>query len=183
MSVQRAFIAKRMRTADDEARAPKYAHLERERRWLVDTQCSPSLHLVDPIEINDRYILGTRMRLRRMRGLDGKTVYKLTKKYTCEDPLARPIVTAYLTADENAVLASLPALTVEKVRYCISEDGLEFSLDRFAGTLAGLELAEIEHEDDTVLRSLSDPLWTRRDISADPRYQGGHLAVHGIPAE
>lgn len=177
------FAAIRMRSAEDEARNPKYAHLERERRWLVDPTCAAALDRRDPIQIVDRYICGTRMRLREMRTVPDRVVRKLTKKYDCADALARPIVTAYLSADEYRTLSSLPALLLEKTRFRVAVGADEFSVDSFGGALEGLMLAEIEMEDDVALRSLPDPPWAVRDVSDDPRYQGGHLVAHGIPTE
>jgi hypothetical protein len=57
--------------------------------------------------IEDRYLDGTRMRLRRMSRPElNETKWKLTKKYECEDPSARPIVSSYLTESEYRVLAA-----------------------------------------------------------------------------
>jgi len=173
-------LLKRMRTAEDEAAAPKYAHVERERRWLVRADAAPAGD--DPIAIVDHYILGTRFRLREMRRGD-EMVWKLTKKYDCADPLARPIVTAYLTRDEYDLMTTLPARTLGKQRYRVRERGHDFSLDRFNGPLAGLMLAELEIKDDAALRALVDPVWTVRDVSDDARYQGATLAANGLPEE
>lgn len=177
-----SFVGLRMRSVEDETRAPKYAHIERERRWLVDPARAAALDLRDPIVIRDRYISGTRMRLREMR-MGSNTVWKLTKKYECADPLARPIVTAYLGAEEYDVLAALPAAMIEKTRFRCTTGRHDYSIDRFEGTLAGLMLAELEIEDAAVLRALPDPEWALGDVSADPRYQGGNLVAHGIPKE
>ena len=180
MSTTNPFLLKRMRTADDEAAAPKYAHIERERRWLVRADAVPDGE--DPIAIVDRYISGTRIRLREMRrGVD--VVWKLTKKYDCADPLARPIVTVYLTRAEYDAMAALPALTLAKHRYQVNEGARKFSLDRFGGPHAGLMLAELEMEDNAALRRLADPAWAIRDVSDDVRYQGATLAAHGLPEE
>ena len=54
-----------MRSGADEAAAPKYAHVERERRWLIDPARLPALS-AEYVLIEDRYLSGTRMRLRRM---------------------------------------------------------------------------------------------------------------------
>ena len=73
----------------EEMSQPKYAHLERERRWLVDRQSRPSLEGCSMTIIEDRYISGTRMRLRRMTRPDvGRVVLKLTKKYETSAPSA-----------------------------------------------------------------------------------------------
>jgi CYTH domain-containing protein len=176
------FVLLRMRTAEHEAAAPKYAHLELERRWLVGAATADGLEACDPIAIHDRYIVGTRMRLREMRH-GGATVYKLTKKYDCADALVRPIVTAYLKEAEYSVFAVLPALTLRKRRFRVSSEGRNFTLDRFEGPLAGLTLAEIEVASEADLRALAQPAWTVREVSDDPRYQGAALARDGIPTE
>ena len=182
MSGDHAFARLRMRTAADEAAAPKYAHRELERRWLVARAAVDALKGEAPIAIHDRYIVGTRLRLREM-SRSGRTVFKLTKKYDCADPLARPIVTAYLTAEEYAVFAALPAATLRKRRFRLRGEGRDFSLDRFDGPLAGLVLAEIELDDEAGLRGLANPAWAVREVSLDPRYQGATLARDGIPTE
>ena len=55
-----------MRTGTDEAERPKYAHVERERRWLVDAARWPVHNAVGHVLIEDLYIDGTVLRLRRM---------------------------------------------------------------------------------------------------------------------
>jgi CYTH domain-containing protein len=165
-----------MRTGTDEARAPKYAHIERERRWLVDPRLRPPLADRTCVLIEDRYVSGTRLRLRRMTELStGQQSLKLTKKYDCADPLARPIVTTYLNNDEYALLANLPATTLIKRRHKV--DG--FSLDQFDGPLSGLELAEAECPDDASLAAVQPPTWAIREVSRDSRYDGGALAASG----
>ncbi|QYJ05997.1 hypothetical protein [Qipengyuania flava] len=171
-----------MRGAADEAEHPKYAHLEIERRWLVDADKLAHADLGDPVAIHDRYIEGTRMRLRRMeRG--GATVFKLTRKYECDEADARPIVTAYLEQAEHEVFASLPALELTKTRFKLAHGENVFSIDRFNGALEGLMLAEIEMDDLAALRALPDPPWAVRDVTHELPYQGATLARAGIPKD
>lgn len=172
-----------IRTGEDEAIAPKYAHIERERRWLVDPGRRPPLDDLPHILIEDLYIDGTRLRLRRMVDGAAVTTCKLTKKYEAADPTARAIVTAYLTTDEYAVFARLPGRRIAKRRYAIECDGRRFSLDRFDGALAPLELLEIEWLDSAGLHAIAAPEWTRREVSHDPAYQGAALAAYGQPKE
>jgi CYTH domain-containing protein len=173
-----------MRTARDEAERPKYAHIERERRWLVDPAARPAIDGVSEVLIEDRYIVGTRCRLRRMTDVaTGRQALKLTRKYDVADPLARPIVTAYLVPEEYEVFAALAALPLTKRRFAVRAGGEPWSLDRFEGALAGLELIEIEWPDDAGLRALTPPGWITREVSDDPRYQGGSLVAHGIPED
>jgi CYTH domain-containing protein len=171
-----------MRGRGEEASAPKYAHVERERRWLVDQNKRPALDGFSHILIEDRYITGTRMRLRRMTNSStGEQALKLTKKYEAVDPLARPIVTTYLTDEEYQQLLALPAMPITKRRFHIEDAGREFSLDQFRGILSDLELVEIEWPDDEGLRTLVPPLWAGREVSDDAQFQGGWLAANGLP--
>lgn len=169
-----------IRSGANKARAPKYAQIERERRWRVDPARRPPVDGLSHILIEDRYITGTRLRLRRMtESATGACALKLTKKYEADDPLARPIVTAYLTEAEYAVFAALPAATLVKRRYKLLEQGAPFSLDVFEGPLAPLELAEIEQADEDALKTLQPPAWAVSEVSHDRRYEGGALAGQG----
>ena len=166
-----------IRGLDSELAEPKYAHLELERRWLVDPATRPSVDGVLVTLIEDRYIEGTRLRLRQMSRADvGETRWKLTKKYECEDPAARPIVTAYLTDAEHAVLAALRARILRKRRFHLLVDGRYWSLDLFEGALEGLELVECEAKDEAELVALVPPAWAGREVTHDLRYQCGSLA-------
>jgi CYTH domain-containing protein len=180
-----------MRALANEMDSPKYAHIERERRWLVDPGARPPLDGLPFVAIDDRYIRGTRLRLRRMAdgtggtggGGGGAQSLKLTKKYACAEPLARPIVTAYLTQAEYDLLATLSADTLAKRRYRIAEQGVEWSLDVFAGPLDGLEQLECEAADGPALAALQPPFWATREVTADPRFEGATLAAHSLPEE
>jgi CYTH domain-containing protein len=169
-----------VRGGEDEARPPKYAHIERERRFLVDPGRRPELAGLPFVLIEDRYIQGTRLRLRRMLdSADGRCVLKLTKKYEAEDPLVRPIVTVYLNEQEYRAISALPARLLAKRRYPICVASVEFGLDVFLEPLVGLELAEIECADDAELRAIARPEWVLSDVSYDPQFQGGNLAALG----
>jgi CYTH domain-containing protein len=159
-----------------ECASPKYAHIELERRWLVEPGSIPSLDEGQAVLIEDRYIDGTRLRLRRMSQSGGWSSCKLTKKYEVEDPAARPIVTAYLTMAEHAVFEALPGRSLAKRRYPAWHEGREWSLDLFEGALAGLAILEIEAETRAALMALTPPPWAAREITDDPTLQGGSLA-------
>ena len=142
----------------------------------MDRQRRPDLTDHRSILIEDRYIIGTRLRLRRMTdSVTGEAALKLTKKYEAADALARPIVTSYLDDAEYALLLQLPAMPLIKRRYPIHVPEGEIGIDIFEGALSGLQTAEIEIADDAALRAFAPPEWTIADISNDPRFQGGNL--------
>src|SRR3974390_2611150 len=119
----------------------KYARVEWERSFLLDS--FPRRAVVTRVRlIEDRYIEGTTLRLRRQRDDDGQTVFKLTQKLADTAVGARQglVTSMYLTATEFAVLANLPARVLIKSRHSVPP----FGIDVFDGVLSGLVLAEAE---------------------------------------
>ena len=172
----------RDRGLEAELASLKYARPELERRWRADPAFRPPIDDLDFVAIEDRYLAGTRLRLRRMMRSDGWTACKLTKKYETDRPEARPIVTTYLTEAEYAVFAALPAHAMCKRRYHVPVEGRYWSLDLFEGPLEGLELVEIEAPDEAALAALVPPSWATKEVTQDARYQCGALAqTHAIP--
>ena len=166
-----------LRSPEEEAESPNYANMERERRWLVASERLPPMTGLPYWIVEDRYLLGTRLRLRKMLdSMSGKVSFKLTKKYEAADPLARPIVTAYLTEDEHRVFAALPGLDLLKFRFKVADGPLAFNVDRFQAPLEGLILTEIEQPDDLSLRNIVPPPWSAREVSLDVAFQGEKLA-------
>lgn len=167
-----------LRGLEEELAAHKYSHVERERRFLVDPLTRPSLDGHRSILIEDLYISDTRCRLRRMTdSVSGRVVLKLSKKYEAPDPLARPPVTTYLSAEEYALFAALPGHWLRKRRHAVSSSSGAFGIDLFEGMLAGLELAEIEQPDAASLAAVSLPDWAASEVTHDPVFEGGALAL------
>jgi len=99
---------------EDPARAGKYSRVERERRFLL-AEAPPVSAVTASRRITDRYLPGTRLRLRRIDYRDsGACEFKFTQKV----PAARRgfvqglITNTYLSAAEYDLLASLPALVM-----------------------------------------------------------------------
>jgi CYTH domain-containing protein len=159
--------------------AGKYARFEFERRFLVE-------HLPDDVvrgagwRVTDRYIQGTRLRLRRMEPLGGgATLFKLGQKDVPAPPdFSRMTITnIYLSPDEYDVFAVLPARELRKRRHLLEEDGRTYGVDVFEGHLAGLILAEVGFEtSDEMNRPWHRPRWIAREVSGDIRFTGGALA-------
>ena len=148
----------------------KYAVVERERRYRIG-------RLPDGVsstkEILDRYLTGTRLRLREVRESDGTVVRKLGHKVRLTDGPAEVACTNfYLDDDEWALLAALPARLLRKRRHMIHRDGLVVAVD--------------EHEDGTLIAEIDDgdqasdviPEWLDvvDDVTADEAWTGARLA-------
>ena len=125
----------------------RYAHVEREQRWLC-AAVPPGAERY--AEITDRYLHGTRLRLRVVE--------------TDDDD-----------AEEYEAVRALPAAELRKTRWRVTWEGHQRAVDEFHGPLGGLVLAEVELGlDDPFLPS---PPFARLDVTHDDRYSGGALAA------
>lgn len=158
---------------------PKYSLPECERRFLV-TVLPPLTGSARLIE--DRYLTGSRLRLRRETGADGiARIWKLARKYGATAPGVEPMTNLYLTAEEYALLATLPGTHLIKQRHDVWADAVRYVIDLFKGPLAGRMIAEVELADPTALWALEPPAWCGREITGDAAYAGAALARHGWP--
>jgi CYTH domain-containing protein len=156
----------------------KYAQIELERRWLL-AALPDALHTSQDYQlIEDRYLIGTPLRLRRMTDASGQvTARKLTQKYQAADQTAyaTTITNFYLDEASYALLETLPATVLVKRRYKLADGRFQFSIDQFSGNLTGLVLAEIEQPDMARLLAIPHPAFARREVTDDPRFMGGEL--------
>lgn len=154
-------------------KSTKYARHEHERRFLL-TEIPPG----EPertVAISDRYITGTRLRLRRMVQLRpaGPSVFKLTQKVADSDGGPGLITNTYLEESEYDVFAALPAALLTKTRHSLSP----LAVDVFDGPLAGLVLAEAEFETAAACRAFAPPEFLGHEVTHDRRFTGGALAA------
>jgi CYTH domain-containing protein len=160
-------------------RPEKYARRELERRFLL-AGVPPAADEQSGRRIHDRYVIGTRLRLRRVEPLlGGPTEYKLGQKETPNPNRLSYMrhTSIYLTPDEYDILASLPAHVLEKRRYTLVDSGHRYGINVFDGLLKGLVLAEIGAESETELTSCPVPEFAVAEVSDDIRFTGGALAA------
>lgn len=168
--------------------ALKYAVVERERRFLVD--CIPE-GVVRVSDIVDRYVVGTRLRLRQVRPARGTgegatgdegtgVVRKLGHKVRLDgDASGIACTSMYLDDAEWRLLSRLPAHVVAKRRHHVERDDVRLVVDELAdGTL----LAEIDDRDRS---PVAVPRWLGvvADVTSDEKWTGAAIAVRlGAPA-
>ncbi|WP_193315294.1 hypothetical protein [Nostocoides sp. F2B08] len=153
----------------------KYAVVERERRFLV--RVIPD-GVVDRVVIVDRYLTGTRLRLREARTADGGVVRKLGQKVRLSDGPAEVACTnVYLDDAEWSLLVGLPSRLLRKTRHIVERDGLTVAVDEHED---GSLVAEI---DAGAAEPIPTPEWLEvlADVSGDEEWTGAALARRGRP--
>jgi len=141
----------------------RYARLEDERRFLLGSLPDA---VSEPRLIEDRYVTGTRLRLRRVTDDRGE-VRKLGHKVRVDDEGASAVwhTSLYLDDAEYEVLSALEASTITKRRWSLRGGGCA---DEFLGPLHGLVLLEGERPFDAPPPAV--------EVTTDVRFTGGALA-------
>lgn len=148
----------------------KYAVVERERRYLL---ASLPEGVSTTMEVVDRYVTGTRLRLREMRAGDGTVIHKLGHKVRLtEGPEEVACTNFYLNDDEWALLSALPTTMLRKRRHIVERDGLRIAVDEHED---GSFVAEID-DGDRPSSSVPDWLDVVADVSDDEAWTGVRLA-------
>ena len=62
---------------------------------------------------------------------------------------------------------------IEKDRYKVSVDGLQWDIDEFHGANEGLVIAEVEPEEEN--QQIEAPEWIGREVSHEPKYYNSNL--------
>jgi CYTH domain-containing protein len=148
----------------------KYAVVERERRYLVR---GLPRGVSRTTSIRDRYITGTRLRLREVTEPDGRVVRKLNHKVRLTDgPQEIACTSVYLDDAEWSALDVLPGAIIEKRRHHVERDGLHLVIDEFGD---GSLLAEIDSGDQA---PISAPGWLDviREVTVEEAWSGSGLA-------
>jgi CYTH domain-containing protein len=148
----------------------KYAQIERERRYLVRA-VPDGVRYVD--EIEDAYIEGTRLRLRRVTS-QGEVTRKLGHKIRLGlGPREVASTSLYLDDAEWDQLSALPVRRLRKRRHHVVRDGHAFAVDEFPdGTL----LAEFDDGDGP---PTGVPAWLEvvADVTDDEEWTGAGRAA------
>jgi CYTH domain-containing protein len=157
----------------------KYARIERERRFLL-TEPPSAVAALTARQITDRYLTGTRLRLRLIQRDDTNAdEYKLTQKVPSKRRGGTQglITNTYLNHAEYDLLPSLPAVVLTKTRISVPPMGI----DVFRGSLEGLVMAEAEFTSDAACDSFAPPSYCLAEVTNLPRYLTGQFAKTLIP--
>jgi CYTH domain-containing protein len=160
----------------------RYALPEYERRFLLD---SVPVEASDPRVLVDRYLTGTRLRLRTV--TDASTGALLERKLghkvraDPDDPTFVWHTSLYLDDTEAALLAGLAAVEVTKTRHRWHHDGYPAAVDVINGP-TGLVIAELNFPDHASLRGYEPGAPLGAEITMVPALTGPGLANAERPA-
>jgi CYTH domain-containing protein len=160
-------------SAPEPIREGKYARVERERRFLLAGP-PPGSAVTASRRITDRYLPGTRLRLRRVDYPGNQaSEFKFTQKVPADRPgyIQGLITNTYLSAAEHDLLASLPADVLSKTRLSVPP----LSIDVFDPPWHGLVLADVEFTTDEAARSFLPPPLAIAEVTSDARFTGGNI--------
>jgi CYTH domain-containing protein len=166
------------KAADVSEKVKKYAHVERERRFLL-REYPPGLEPAHfHTQIFDNYITNTRLRLRKIREpYKREWIFKLTQKFApaVEDFSRTFITNLYLTQAEYEMFQIFEGNEIRKNRYPYEHEGRKFSVDVFLGALHGLILAETEFNTDEEMDNFQLPSFAVMEVTNDLMFTGGRL--------
>lgn len=150
---------------------PKYSLMEIERRWLVSADFLIELESLPHRVVEDLYIEGTQLRLRKMSGSSGEVVYKFCKKYGRVASLANPMTNIYLSEVEYRTLAMLKGKSICKRRYAVAGG----SIDVYPG-LPAVAIFEVEFASEGDAAGYLPPQFVHDEVTHDAQYSGVALA-------
>lgn len=156
-----------------------YARIEVERKFWLKALPGDFDANGKFTRIEDLYVTGTRLRVRRMTSPSGEVlVCKLGQKFRAEGQSAeeRTMTSMYLDEGEYALLAGLPGEWVVKRRYAYQAAERRWQIDVFEDRLEGLLLAEVEARDGENISVVPVPDFAAAVVTNDPFFAGGALA-------
>lgn len=157
---------------------PRYSIREIERRWLVKVDRLPAVDGMPCWIITDKYIDGTRLRLRKMVDCGGSRgpIYKFCKKYGKVSDIEEPITNIYLAEQEFNLLNQLAGRVLVRRRFTIMAMGKRFS---FNEVINGDGPAIIEAEFESVEEALNCQLpdFIGKEVSGNEAMQAVHFGT------
>jgi CYTH domain-containing protein len=84
-------------------------------------------------------------------------------------------------ADFDQLWALASARRIDKTRYPVATGGHTAEVDVYAGSLAGLVVAEVEFASREEAEAFTPPPWCGDELTGDPGWSNASLAAHGRP--
>ena len=151
--------------------------IEIERKFLVTGE-GWKADVTSAARLRQAYLANTPAMSVRVRIKDGSAA-RLTIKSAGAGARRSEFEYEIPVADAEEMLALRIGIVIEKTRHIVPYAGNRWEVDVFEGELAGLVVAEIEHEREGQAIDLPD--WLGDEVTLDKRYYNADLAVNGLP--
>lgn len=154
---------------------------EIERKWVIDPDDIPfDLSKAKKDVMCQSYISFSPTI--RIRSENGHRYVLCVKAKPKGSYLAREEFETELTKEQyEFLLSKKEGSIIEKTRYTVKHEGLNYEIDIFHGSLSPLAYLEIEFPTVEDAVSFKSPSWTIKDVTDDFRYKNASLAKNGIP--
>jgi len=154
----------------------KIVHPVIRRVYLVERLPDPLTPASSHLQIFDRYIAGTRLRIRSIRDpYDGSWTRILQQPAVSPDQVG-----IHLNAAEHNIFKHLPGTEVRKNRYFHEFDNRSFAFDIYLGDLLGLKTAKVGFETTEDLGHFIPPRFTLYDVTDNAFFEGASLATKSV---
>ncbi len=162
----------------------KISEPERFRAFLIDKLPEPLTPASSHLQLTDRYIADTAIRLRSIRDPQSKAVnYSMQKKTivrTDSGSYSRS-EEMHLTDNEYATFARFMGRELRKNRYFHEFDRRLLTFDIYLGELSGLGIVRVDLTDNTDFEQFEPPPFAVFEVSEDPFFDSDKLAGNTFP--
>jgi CYTH domain-containing protein len=149
-----------------------------QRRFLIETLPEPLTAASGHLQILDRYIAGTRLRLRQIRIPETNEHTRiLQQRIVMPNEIEIKSAEIHLDETEYIVFESLGRREVRKNRYFHEFDRVPLIFDVFLGPLHGLKLAVAEFDTRHEAEAMTAPVFSVREVTHFPVFMGEMLAA------
>jgi len=155
----------------------KYGKYEYERTYLLDNNCLKDKKIEGIKKIKDKYIKGTKLRLRKVIEKK-KTSYKLTQKENLI-PTKQGVLkinTLYLSKAEFDKLNILDGFEIEKERHIIAIDKIRIGIDKIRLNTKNIFIGEVEFDTELEMTTFIMPLSIIKEVTGEQKYSGYEIA-------
>lgn len=154
----------------------KTAQLELHRLFLIDALPEPLSLASSHLQILDRYIEGTRMRLRRVRDpSSNQSTWILQQRFVSLNGSETRLAEIHLNAQEYALFERFGGPEIRKNRYFHEFDRVGMAFDLYLGPLHGLMMARAEFETRENVDDFETPGFAIIEVTEEPFFSGENL--------
>ena len=154
---------------------------EIERKWLIDPDKIPFDLSKSKKDVLVQAYISFSPTI-RVRSENGERYILCVKAKSKGSYLAREEFETELTKEQfDFLLSKKEGRVIEKVRYTVNKDGLNYEIDVFDGDFKNLAYLEIEFPSVEEAVNFKSPSWVIKDVTDDFKFKNAGLAKYGMP--